>query len=190
MAADQSSGIICPMEILRTISLYTEDKKMPFLIIGGHAINSYGISRQTGDLDLLVPLSAKSRWVELMCKLKYEKGQDDDRFARFRPDSLGAWPIDLMFVNDSTFEKLFSDSVLANFGIAQVRVVSARHLATLKIHALKHLQAHRYARDYSDLVSLLRSGQTTLTEVELRELCQRYANLELFNKLKEDSALP
>ena len=157
---------------------------MPFLVIGGHAVNFYGISRQTGDLDLLVRRSNKAAWFELMSKLAYVAGRNDDRFARFRPESLAAWPIDLMFVDDQTFERLSLQAVETQFGPARARVVSARHLATLKIHALKHFQEHRYARDFSDLVSLLRSGKTGITRDELRELCLRYAAIELFEKLK------
>jgi hypothetical protein len=57
------------MEILRSISLYADGKNMPFMVIGGHAINTYGISRQTGDLDLMVPLRTNPLWLELMGKL-------------------------------------------------------------------------------------------------------------------------
>jgi hypothetical protein len=35
------------MEILRTISLYIEGRNMPFAVIGGHAVNAHGVSRQT-----------------------------------------------------------------------------------------------------------------------------------------------
>jgi len=176
------------VEILRSISLYVEDRGMPFLVIGGHAINSYGISRQTGDLDLLVRKSDKAAWEELMSKLEYLPGQNDERFARYRPQSLAAWPIDFMFVDDQTFARMLSQAVEAQFGPARARIPSARHLATLKIHALKHYHEHRFARDFSDLVSLLRSGKTGIKEEDLRELCLKYADLSLFEKLK--GALP
>ena len=35
---------------------------MPFLLIGGHAVSAYGISRQTGDVDLPVQRSRKELW--------------------------------------------------------------------------------------------------------------------------------
>lgn len=136
---------------------------MPFMVIGGHAINVFGISRQTGDLDLLVQRSAKPRWLDLMSKLLYDKGQDSDNFARFRPNHIAAWPIDLMFVDDTTFGKLADAAVTTLVGAVSVPVASARHLATLKIHALKHFQEHRFAKDYNDLLGLLRSGQTNIS---------------------------
>lgn len=159
---------------------------MPFLVIGGHAICAHGLARQTGDIDLVVPKSAIGNWHELMGKLKYTAGQNDDRFARFRPESLGSWPIDLMFVDNLTFEKLAADAVEFDFGFAHASVVSARHLATMKIHALKQYQDHRFAKDYGDLVWLLRSGKTKLTEEDLRALCERYATAGLFDKLKSE----
>ncbi len=174
------------MEILRTIALYVEDKDLPFLVIGGHAVNSYGISRQTGDLDLLVQRSKKERWIDLLIRLNYKLGQNDDSFVRFRHEQIAAWPIDLMLVEENTFSKLVNDSKSENIGEAKVRIVSANHLATLKIHALKHFQEHRYVKDYNDLLALLRSGAAKFSEADLRELCERYASLQLFDKLKSD----
>ena len=174
------------MEILRTISLYTDGKPMPFLVIGGHAVNAFGISRQTGDLDLLVQRSTKPDWLVLMSKLHYSKGQDDDRFARFKPDQLAGWPIDIMFVDDETFAKLFQASIETVMGAARVRIASARHLVILKIHALKYFQEHRFIKDYNDLIGLIKSGKTGLSQDDLSELCIKYASIDLFNRLIND----
>ncbi len=177
------------MEVLRTISLYAESKNIGFMVIGGHALNYYGISRQTGDIDLVVRRSEKDQWHQLLSRLRYEVGQHDDRFGRFKPQFLGSWPIDLMFVDDPTFDKLVQQAEDGEIGIAEVKVVSARHLATMKIHALKHYQAHRAAKDYNDLVGLLRGGKTGLSRSELKELCVRYASEELFLRLAKDVAI-
>ena len=91
-----------------------------------------------------------------------------------------------MYVDDQTFAKLLSDSRVFSFGETEARVVSARHLAALKIHALKFDQAHRRAKDYGDSLALLRLPETTLTLLELEELCSRFAGAQLFRKLKED----
>src|SRR5690606_17989535 len=139
------------MEILRTISLFAEDKNKHFLIIGGHAVNAYGISRQTGDLDLLVRRSDKVFWEKLLEKLQYESEQNDHRFARFRANSLASWPIDLMFVDDDTFSKMYDQ-----------------------------------ANEINDLLSLIRSGVTSLNELELQELCTKYATKQLSHRIKQD----
>lgn len=174
------------MEILRTISFYVEGKNMPFLIIGGHALNAYGFSRQTGDLDLLVPRADKTRWLELMSRLNYIKGQDNEYFVRFSAENLANWPIDLMFVDSQTFDKLLANSTDALIGVANARIVSIKHLALLKIHALKIYQEHRYNKDYADLVYLLKTGKTGMNKDDLHAACVKYANLELFEKLSKE----
>jgi hypothetical protein len=174
------------MEVLRTIQLYTEDKDLPFLLIGGHALNGYGISRQTGDIDFIVRAQDRTRWSELLKKLKYNLFQDDSFFSRFKQDEIAAWPIDLMYVDSETFAKIYEKSQLMSVGIADIKVVSLRHLLTLKIHALKVYQEHRYAKDYGDVLALLRHKDSRISIDELGSLCERYATKELFLKLKAD----
>ena len=159
---------------------------MPFLLIGGHAVNAYGISRQTGDVDFLVQRSKKEQWITLLSKLRYTQGQNDDRFVKFKPDTIAAWPIDLMLVDDETFKKLSSEAQDVDLGSVIVKAASPRHLIALKIHALKHYQEHRYAKDYGDLLQLLRTKCQNLRSEELREMCLRYADQALYDKLDSD----
>ena len=65
------------MEILRLISLYVEDKGIPFVLIGGQAVNNYRISRQTGDIDLLIRASDRDKWHHLLTRLRYKDGQNN-----------------------------------------------------------------------------------------------------------------
>jgi hypothetical protein len=174
------------VEIIRSISLYCETKGLKFLLAGGHAVNYYGISRQTGDIDLIANKDAKKDWLELLGKLDYTSFQDDDRFSRFKSNYIAAWPIDLMYVDTKTFETLLTNSKEGDLGVVKARFVSAKHLATLKIHALKHYQPHREPKDYGDLLALLETNQTGFTEDELKAVCLRYANLELYDRINLD----
>lgn len=174
------------MEILRSIALYTESRDMPFLLIGGHAINAYGFSRNTGDLDLLICRDAKDDWTQLLERLQYEGGQNDSRFARFRPKNLDNWPIDLMLVDSETFQKMLTESTEQEFAGIQIKVISPEHLVILKIHALKHFQEHRFTKDYNDLINILRSKLVDLSLEEIQKICQRYATEELFLKIRGD----
>lgn len=159
---------------------------MPFLIIGGHAINVYGISRQTGDLDLMVPLRAKPLWLELMKKLRYQEGQSDQRFSRFRAVQLDNWPIDLMYVDDKTFESIYKDSIQSDFGPTLARVISAAHLLILKLHALKYYQEHRFTKDYSDLRALMIKLDENVEGEEFKGKCLKYASPQLYERILLD----
>jgi len=176
------------MEILRTITLYSDTQGMPFLLIGGHAVNAYGAQRQTGDIDLIVKSSQRKAWEDLFVKIRYQPGQSDSRFIRYQPDTIAAWPIDLMLVDDDTFSKLYAEANVVDLGVIAVKVVSPQHLVTLKLHALKVYQEHRYAKDYNDVIQLLRHACPQLRNDALRELCMRYADVALYEKLAKDLA--
>jgi hypothetical protein len=174
------------MEILRSINLYTELRNMPFVVIGGHAVNNYGMARNTADLDLVVPLADQGKWLILMEKLKYEAGQSDDRFARFRPKGLDNWPIDLMFVNDETFSRLREDSVTACFGEVEAPIASIEHLILMKLHAMKYFQEHRFAKDYADLIGLIRVGKIEVEGKCFSQWCAKYATEDLYQRILRD----
>lgn len=174
------------MEILRTISSYTKPQGIEYLLIGGHAANFYGINRQTGDLDLIVCFADKKFWEDLLCSLKYKANQIDDKFGRFSSDDLSSWPIDLMFVDQNTFHKLILDSNESKIGDISTRIVSAKHLLTLKLHALKINQPHRTPKDYGDVLALLESKKVLISIDELEELCKTYTRPEIFERLIQD----
>lgn len=174
------------MEILRAIQLYADTQQMRFLVAGGHAVACYGMSRQTGDIDFVVSLSEKEKWLQLLEKLRYTKLQDDNRFSRFKPDQLAAWPIDLMYVDQNTFEKMYAARENRDFGATIAPIVSAKHLAILKLHALKHFQPHRAPKDYGDLLALIKAGAATFEDGELKALCIKYANQALYDRIISD----
>lgn len=159
---------------------------MPFVVIGGHAMSAHGVSRQTGDIDLLVPRKDREKWIELLSQLRYKTFQDDSRFARFKPSTIAEWPIDLMFVDDTTFDKIYHESFLSEFGYSSAHVASALHMVTLKTHALKYTQEHRSFKDYNDLINLLRKYNKLVSFSQLREICLKYGSEELFDRLKKD----
>ena len=105
---------------------------------------------------------------------------------RYKPDTIAAWPVDIMLVEDHTFAKLYNDSRNVSMGVATVKAASPRHLATLKIHALKNYQEDRFARDYNDLLQLLRGECRDISTDDLRDLCVRYADEELYHKILKD----
>lgn len=177
------------MEILRTIQAYGENRGLRFVVIGGQAINCYGLSRQTGDIDLLVQRSQSDEWSKLLTKLDYNDSQNDQRFARYRSVHIAAWPINLMFVESKTFLAIYDEASELEIGVSKVKVASPRHLIALKVHALKTFDEHRHLKDYGDLLGLLRRKETNVGPTELREICLKYASRELFVKLSKDLGL-
>lgn len=98
------------MSLFETISAETKKRDLRFLVIGGLAVNFYGYSRETGDLDLLIHRDSKEQWLTLFSGLNYAVYQEGDGFLQLSPPKDSAWPVDLMLVRENTFGPMHSAS--------------------------------------------------------------------------------
>ncbi len=59
--------------------------KLRFLVIGGLAVNHYGYSRETGDLDFFISLSDRAEWMKLLQDFGYASHNDGGNFIQYNP---------------------------------------------------------------------------------------------------------
>ena len=57
----------------------------------------------TVDIDLLVPAEKRSQWLDLMRELGFRFLHGAEAFAQFDPGAAGMAPVDLMFVDEPTW---------------------------------------------------------------------------------------
>mgnify|MGYP001587564891 CR=1 FL=1 len=143
-----------------------------FLLIGGNAIIAYGVQRETADLDLLVCRDDLSRWRDLFLGRGYTVFHDGGNFIQFAPPSEGAWPTDLMIVNNETFTKLEAGSRSFSLWNQEWRIPSPAHMVALKLHALVHGPKHRHLRDFLDVVEIIKAQRL---DPDGPELCDIFA---------------
>ena len=55
---------------------------LPFLVIGGHAVNFYGFARETADLDFLACSDDRPAWITLFGELGYTIFNDAPNFLQ------------------------------------------------------------------------------------------------------------
>ncbi|MCO6429223.1 MAG: nucleotidyl transferase AbiEii/AbiGii toxin family protein [Deltaproteobacteria bacterium] len=170
------------MKILEQLAKRADEHGIKFLVIGGHALNVHGYARQTGDLDLLVSKQNRDFWINLVKEFRYKPIHQHEVFARFAPSTLAEWPIDLMFVEDSIFQQILTDSVQGDFSTVQVPVPSSRHMIALKLHALKQRQPHREEKDILDVRKLL--AISAMSDSDFRNLCEKYDRMDVFVSLR------
>jgi Nucleotidyl transferase of unknown function (DUF2204) len=84
------------MEVLKRIAKTAGERGLSFVVVGGHALNAWGLSRQTCDLDLMVPENEREAWKDMLRELGYPTPLEQEAFIQFGPPALGAWPIDLL----------------------------------------------------------------------------------------------
>jgi hypothetical protein len=120
-----------------------------------------------------------------MKSLKYACGQNNSVFSRFSPDGHINWPIDFMYVSDPVFAEFLSEAVEVKLYDYKSVVVGAKHLIFLKLHALKNFIEHRHSKDLLDVIEIIRKNPNAITDAELQNACIKYANIDLYNRIKE-----
>lgn len=153
------------------------------LVIGGHAVNAHGFSRPTYDLDFLVERSRLSEWRALLTGLGYREFHDGQTFLQFEPATDDDWKVDLMLVNDDTFQKFMAECREETLRLGRALVPSLNHLLALKLHALKHTHGIRGIKDMDDVVRLIECNGMDVTKPELRALFLKFGTEELYGRL-------
>lgn len=154
-------------------------------MIGGHAVNAYGYSRDTHDLDLLVRRSESQKWIQVLSSIGYAVYREEASFTQFTPSrSPAVWPLDLMTVNEQTFEKLFSASVSIKYRDIETRVPAVEHLIALKLHVLKQNIQRRAIKDFMDVQALIEHNGIRLNDAPIREVFEKYGTPDLYRRFE------
>lgn len=172
------------MKILDIVATQSRERGLQFLVIGGHAVNAYGERRQTGDLDILVREADRDAWLNLVTSMGYSLFHQHKAFLQFSPSNIEVWPIDLMLVEDMTFDGLLAESEEVNFGGTEnVRIPSIEHLIALKLNVLKQVGRERELKDLADIVALVRIGKFDVEDKRFRILCEKYGTADIYEKI-------
>lgn len=169
--------------VLDMLSQSVSSKPIRLLIIGGHALQSYGLVRQTFDLDCLISDKNLPALRDILAHAGYREISKTNNFARFRHESPYFIDMDVLLVDSSTFEKLYKDSRKYSDDLPGLRVPLLRRLIALKLHAIKNSPS-RGMRDLSDIKELLRMNPKAISGKELENLCEQFGPAEIIEKLK------
>ena len=156
-----------------------EEAGIPLLLAGGWAVNSYGFSRNTLDVDWVCARGRAQDAITLMSDLGFD-AVSDGMATRFRYRRDFAFPaIDLIWVNDETFARMIGE---IDPGLG-VRLVTFEGLIAMKLHALKD-DEQRKGRDLRDLQELLAKHPGRIPEQDLRGMCAKYAGHGAYDRLR------
>jgi hypothetical protein len=171
------------MNLFQTLERECPRRGLEFLIIGGHAVNEYGYSRETFDLDLLTRRTQQDAWMIFLTELGFMLFVEHATFVQLKAPKHFVWPVDLMLVNDQTFAKMVAEAQAIQIGSARAKVPKLQHLIALKVHALKHTRIHRFMKDFQDVVGLIDVNHLDVASLDLREIFQRYGTPDLYAKV-------
>jgi hypothetical protein len=176
------------VSVLRAISQKAGEAGLPMLLIGGYAVMAHGFVRATDDLDLLVQRSRRDQWRRLLEGLGMSLYREMPAFMQFNPAPDARLPVDLMFVADEVFERMWAAAEQAVVEDMSLGIVSLLHLIALKCHAIQHGQPRRCVKDTEDLIQLITLNGLDLNEPELQATILKHGNQELYEKLQHACA--
>lgn len=168
--------------LLTTLNRIREEKHLPALLIGGHAVTALGHPRATFDVDLLIPRSAASGWREELGALGYMLFAENSNFLQFEPKP--DWPlppIDLMLVDEDVFGALQSGQVESQI----LPTPSAPSLIALKLHAIRQSSRERAEQDWSDILALVDAHDLSLDDPDFAAIVLRHGGEAAIDRIRE-----
>jgi hypothetical protein len=173
------------MDAARLIALlrpHFEATGARWMLAGGFAVAAWGSARTTLDLDLVVDDAARGALLARIVSEGFEVFNDTDGFTNLEHPDPALGRLDLLWVEGSTSDRLFSAAVprTGPDGLP-VLVPAPEHLVSMKVKAIKN-KPIRVFRDSEDLRVLL--NRPEIDQTQARETFERNGLLELYNRLK------
>ena len=161
------------------------ERGLPSIVIGGNAIIILGYTRNTVDFDLLLPESDRSRWLDLLREMGYRLFHGESAFAQFEPPAGQDLPVDLMFVDAETWNKLVAAAREVRLGSERVLLPLPEHLVALKLHAASSPGRTKIATDWEDIRQIVRICGLSTTQASFRELVLRYGGEDALRRIEQ-----
>ena len=149
------------------------------ILIGGFAVNHYGYTRSTLDIDFMIFAEELDAVRTIMVHAGFTNIVIEDVVAFFEtPNS--ALRVDFLRVDKNTIQKINKHSVTANVHGYELRVPSLKDLISMKIFALSQNLALRMAKDLPDITYLCIMHNLDLI-TDIHPLCKKFGTDDIFD---------
>lgn len=170
--------------IFHLISSVCAKKDVGCVLIGGFAVNHYGVARSTADIDFLITKDGYDKISPLLEQAGLTQDYiQEEVFVRLTSRKAYSMDLDFMFVEQETLDKIIKEAEKVTIAGQKFTVPSLSHLIALKLHAIKYNPGIREYKDLMDIVELIRANSVNIRASGFRQLCLKYGTEELYNKI-------
>jgi hypothetical protein len=170
---------------LTTVGRLMEEKRLPALMIGGHAVTALGHPRATFDLDLLVPRSSVERWRLELAAFHYRIFHESRNFLQFESSpELPLPPLDLMVVEDEVFDALDRSKT----DLEPIATPGVKAMIALKLHAIQQPARGDSTQDWADVMAIIRAHQLTLDDPEFSTIVRKHGGETAIERIRGENA--
>jgi len=148
-------------------------------------VNFYKVSRATADVDFLITKEDFNKISAALLSEGFEQISGHENFAHFQSSGLGLIGVDFMFVGHETFAKMKEEGQKFKVGKNEFVVPSLNHLIALKLHSMKFNFKDRLAKDFPDIIGLIRTNHLDVRDNRFKELCLKYGSEEIYQRILE-----
>jgi hypothetical protein len=151
--------------VLDRLIAHLDGHRHRWALVGGLAMQSYGLSRATQDVDVVVEASGRAAAISFMESLGYETLHASGGFSNHLHTEPALGRVDFLYVDTQTANTLFAACRrITGIHGRTVAVPAPQHLIAMKVHAAKN-DPSRTLREMADIEHLLRQPGVELTSV-------------------------
>lgn len=169
---------------IRQFVTYCESNKVDYALIGAFAMQAYGYTRATRDIDFVVRGRSQEKIVSYLESIGFETLHRSKGYSNHL-HPIGPIRIDFVYVDDMTAGKIFKETKLvAIFKNITVPVVKAEHLLTMKLFAAKNAP-ERQLRELADIKELVKTAD--IDKGYVKKMFEKYGLGDRVSEVTDDN---
>lgn len=168
--------------VLDVVTRLLPEAGIDVLMIGGHAVNAYGVTRATQDIDFMIAAADHDLVRETMRAAGFMNIAVHKTVTFFsQPGS--TLRVDFLKVNRETMDELLANGrVVDYFAGHSVRIPQLTDLVAMKLFALANGGEKRESKDFPDIINLAMENHLD-PETDLRPLCTKYGSDAIYQRI-------
>lgn len=168
--------------IFDVVSKQLPQEGVDFLMIGGHAVNHYGYSRATVDVDFMITAHDVPAVREVMKEAGFSNVSESENVIFFgHPEN--PHRVDFLKIDRDSMQELMESAGQIDYCGFSLKVPGITDLIAMKLHALAHGSPQRREKNLPDILHL--AAECSMDPESLHVLCDKYANDETFALLEQ-----
>ena len=175
-----------PPNVFALVAASLQSAGVEGLLIGGFAVNHYGYSRNTLDIDFMISADRLAPLRQAMIRAGFTNVSIQDHVAFFARPGLPL-RVDFLLVDAATMRSLSANTQTITLQGQVLRVPALLDLLAMKLFALAQAPARRMDKDLPDIAWLCVLNRLDL-ERDIHPLCQRFATEEIWRLVTEKVA--
>ncbi len=170
-------------DVLQTFGRFFERENIRYAVIGGLALQAWGFSRFTRDVDFVIDREKRDRIIVFTESLGYETLHASEGYSNHLHEDPSRGRVDFMYVDAVTAAKLFAETTPKPIvGGLVAPVPKPEHLLAMKAMAMKNAP-QRVLIDSPDVQFLLRLPG--VDRVAVRDYFAQHGLLDLFDAIEK-----